>query len=121
MANLKNRVERLAPQMALCSAIASAVPVETTSFLGGGAVPAQEIGTWGIALAPKEGSVSELSNRLRACEPAIFSRVQKDRVLLDLRTVFPSQDITLVQAVESLGDRLQVADAPPATAETNDS
>jgi L-seryl-tRNA(Ser) seleniumtransferase len=121
MANLKNRVERLAPQIALCPAIASADPVETTSFLGGGAVPAQEIGTWGIALAPKAGSVADLSNRLRTCEPAIFSRVQKDRVLLDLRTVFPAQDIALVQAIETLGDKLQAAATPPAKTETKES
>lgn len=121
MANLKNRAERLAPQLGQCPAIASAEPVETTGFLGGGAVPAQEVGTWCIALSPREGNVVDLSNRLRACEPAIFSRVQKDRVLLDLRTVFPAQDIELVQAIESLGSKLPGVPAPPSAVQATDS
>ena len=39
LANLKNRAERLAPQLAALPAVAAAEPVESTTFLGGGLFP----------------------------------------------------------------------------------
>ncbi len=101
--NLKNRAERLAPQMAASGAIASAEAIEDTAYLGGGSVPTQELPTWCIALTPASGSVDDLSRALRKSEPGVVGRVQQDRVLLDLRSVFPRQDQSLVEAVEAVG------------------
>jgi L-seryl-tRNA(Ser) seleniumtransferase len=100
--NLRNRAERLAPQMAAVAAIASAEPIQGVAFLGGGSVPTQELPTWCVALAPSRGSVSELAASLRAADPAIVGRIQQDRLLLDLRCVPPKQDCQLVAAVEAL-------------------
>jgi L-seryl-tRNA(Ser) seleniumtransferase len=103
LANLQNRAERLAPQMAACSAIATAEATAATTYLGGGSVPAQEIPTWCIALQPARGTLDDLAKALRTGMPAVFGRIQKDRLLLDLRTVFPRQDLELVEAVRRLG------------------
>jgi L-seryl-tRNA(Ser) seleniumtransferase len=102
-ANLQNRAERLAPQMAACSAVAAAEAVSSTTFLGGGSVPMQEIPTWCIALRPASGSLDGLARTLRNGTPSVFGRIQKDRLLLDLRSVFPRQDLELVEAVRRLG------------------
>jgi L-seryl-tRNA(Ser) seleniumtransferase len=109
--NLKNRAERLAPQMAAARAIASAEPVEGETYLGGGSVPTQRLATWCIALTPAAGSIDELASRLRSGQQAVFPRVHQDRLLLDLRAVFPKQDITLVDAVRAL-DTEPAAPAP---------
>ncbi len=101
--NLKNRAARLAPQLAATSAIAAAEPVEDQSMLGGGSLPTQVIPTWCIALTPSKGSVDKLASDLRSASPAIFGRVQSDRLLLDLRSVFPKQDQQIIAILESFG------------------
>ncbi|HEV7224457.1 MAG TPA: L-seryl-tRNA(Sec) selenium transferase [Pirellulales bacterium] len=102
--NLKGRAERLAPQMAACRAIAKAEAVADTTYLGGGSVPTQKLATWCVALGPSEMSVDQLAARLRVGRPAVVGRVREERLYLDLRTVFPRQDIELVAAVQALAD-----------------
>ena len=97
--NLRNRAERLAPQLAAAAAISQAQAVEDKTFLGGGSVPAQQIPTWCVALTPHEMNVDELSKRLRTGTPAIVGRIQQDRLLLDLRSVLPHQDAAIVEAI----------------------
>jgi L-seryl-tRNA(Ser) seleniumtransferase len=108
VANLRNRAERLTPQLAACDAIATAEPVEDTTYLGGGSVPTQKIPTWCVALTPAHETVDSLATRLRKGHPSVCGRIQNDRVLLDLRTVFARQDSLLVKAVQAL----RSADAP---------
>jgi L-seryl-tRNA(Ser) seleniumtransferase len=103
--NLRNRAERLAPQMAAAPAIAAAEVVADHTFLGGGSVPTQEIPTVCIALTPAARSVDDLHTALRAGQPSVFGRIQKDRLLLDLRSVLPSQDRMLVEAVERVEEK----------------
>lgn len=119
--NLHQRAQRLAPQMQATSAIASADVVQDVTFLGGGSLPNQQLATWCIALRPDQGSVDRLALALRTGEIAVVGRVQQDRLLLDLRSVFPRQDLALVEAVQALaGDGATSGDetapqAKPAT------
>jgi len=100
--NLKNRAERLAPQIAEADAVAEACVVEDEAFLGGGSVPNQKLATWCIALKPASGSLERLATELRCGSPAIVGRVKADRLLLDLRTVMPRQDTALVEAIGNI-------------------
>jgi L-seryl-tRNA(Ser) seleniumtransferase len=43
--------------------------------------------------------VDGLAARLRNGSPAIFGRIQDDRLLLDLRTVHPKYDTAIVEAI----------------------
>ncbi len=98
--NLKNRAERLAPQMAAAPGIARAEPVRDSAFLGGGSLPTQQLATWCVALAPAEGSADELAMALRTGSPSVVGRIQRDLVLLDLRSVPARHDELLLKAVE---------------------
>lgn len=100
--NLKNRAERLAPQLAALPSIQSAEPIQDHSFLGGGSVPSQKIPTYCLALTPTAGSIDQFAQNLRLSSPAIFGRVKQNRLMFDLRTVFPRQDTGLVSAVRAL-------------------
>jgi L-seryl-tRNA(Ser) seleniumtransferase len=100
--NLQNRAQRIAPQLAQSAAIKTAEPMPGTTYLGGGSVPTQELPTWTIAMTPATGSVDELARRLRLGVPAVFGRIQQDRLLLDLRSVFAAQDAQLIEAVQRL-------------------
>lgn len=112
--NLRQRAQRLAPQMAAASAIASAEPAQDVTYLGGGSLPNQQVATWCIALRPAQGSVDRLAFALRSGETPVVGRVQQDRLLLDLRSVFPRQDVALVEAVQALaGEATRNEGKPP--------
>jgi L-seryl-tRNA(Ser) seleniumtransferase len=100
--NLQHRAERLASQLASLPVLASAEAVQAEAFLGGGSVPNQGIPTWAIALRPAQGSLEELARRLRSGSPSVFARIHRDRLLLDLRSVYASQDMLLVDAARQL-------------------
>ena len=75
--------------------------VDGESVIGGGAAPSAVLPTRLIAVTHADLSADELCARLRAHTPPIIARVEERRVLLDLRTVFPEQDRTLVTALSS--------------------
>ncbi len=100
--NLENRAGRTAQQMTTARHIATAEAVRGQAQLGGGSVPAQSIPTWCVQLTPDGMSLDELARRLRMGSPPIFGRIHQNHLLLDLRTVFAHQDISLVEAVMAI-------------------
>jgi len=68
---------------------------EDVSQVGGGAWPTVELPTWVCAIRPKQGRVIELEKFLRLGPVAILSRIHKDQVLIDVRTLLSgdSEDI----------------------------
>lgn len=97
--NLRNRAERIAPQLAQVSGISSAVAVETRSPLAADLGPESVWQSYGIALTAADGDIHALDNRLRTASVPILGRIENDRLVLDLRTVIPRQDKTLVDAL----------------------
>lgn len=69
------------------------------SILGGGVAPASVLPTTVLALTCEGVSADELATRLRGSEPPIIARVDEGRVLLDLRTVFPEQEVALAAVI----------------------
>lgn len=76
---------------------AEVVPGE--SLLGGGATPEQTLPTYLIALP---GDSSKLEARLRSGQPPVIARIEKNRLLLDLRTVASEEDVELTAILEAL-------------------
>jgi len=99
--NLRQRAERLAPQLA-ATQIASAEVLPGQTYVGGGSLPNQALPTMCIALFPHSGSVDQLAATLRRGTPPVVGRIQDGRLLLDLRSVQPRDDIHLVAAVEAI-------------------
>lgn len=87
---------------------ASVTPGE--SVVGGGSTPEQPLATWLIAI--EAGDASALERRLRRGEPPVIARVEKERVLLDLRTVFPEEEADLARAVQRAAGALTSPVAP---------
>jgi len=61
--------------------------VEGFSQVGGGALPEQNIPTFLVSLNPTGITVNALEEKLRKMEPPVLARIQKDRLLLDPRTL----------------------------------
>lgn len=93
---------------ALASAIASprVQPVTMRSTVGGGSLPQETLPSWGLAIAPADSpgaqSVATLAERLRRNTTPIVARVERDTVLLDLRTVEPADDDVVRQAIVTI-------------------
>ena len=72
------------------------------SVIGGGSTPGQTLPTKLIAVTHARRSATELEALLRENRPPVINRVERDRVLLDLRTVFESQEEDVIQAFRCL-------------------
>lgn len=77
------------------------------SEVGGGALPLEKLPTYTVAIKAKNISSSQLEDRLRKYSTPIFTRVNDDRVIIDLRTIKEEQYETIVQALaETTGEQL---------------
>lgn len=70
--------------------------IEGASQLGGGAMPGQDIPTKLVSFSPHEKNPNELSAELRLNEPPILVRIYRDEILIDPRTLNPS-DIQIIE------------------------
>jgi len=95
LAHLQRRARAAARR--LRAAGIPATPCATSSTLGGGTTPAETVPGWGLTVAAGQ----ELADRLRLGNPPVVVLLESDRVVLDLRTVFPAQDRDLVAALEA--------------------
>jgi L-seryl-tRNA(Ser) seleniumtransferase len=63
----------------------------TRGVLGGGTTPDESFPSYGLAIPGNQ----RLTDDLRAAAPPVIARIEGDRVLFDLRTVWPHQDRVL--------------------------
>ncbi len=75
--------------------------VNGASLIGGGSTPVQELPTLLIRVASARHSAAQIEQRLRRSRSGIsvVARVQEDRLILDLRTVFPEQEPALITSL----------------------
>ena len=67
------------------------------SVIGGGATPERTLPTCLIVIETEDAVAEE--RRLRFSDPPIIARIERDRVVLDLRTVLPEDEEALVRAL----------------------
>ena len=75
---------------------------EDESVIGGGAAPGATLKSQVLILALDGVTANALAARLRHADPPVIARVDEDRVVLDLRTVFPEQDAVLLSTLLNL-------------------
>jgi L-seryl-tRNA(Ser) seleniumtransferase len=81
----------------LAARIGSAVAIEDgESIIGGGSTPDLTLPTALLTVLKPNASAEE--RRLRALHPPILTRIENDRVVLDLRTVFPAEEENIAAA-----------------------
>lgn len=83
-----------------CEEAAAVVEViDGCSQVGGGALPEEDIPTRLVSVVPLNISVNVLEERLRSAETPVLARIQKDRLLIDLRTVAEVEEKILIDTV----------------------
>ncbi len=81
-----------------CEAVAAQVGgtvVPSDGAVGGGGAPGQALPGWAVALP------AAYAPALRAGDPCVVGRVERDRCLLDLRCIAPQDDARLVETVRT--------------------
>jgi L-seryl-tRNA(Ser) seleniumtransferase len=91
---VRARVDRLCA--ALADAGVHAESVASTAVVGGGGAPDVELPSWALALPP------EYAAPLRLATPPVVGRVERGRLLLDLRCVPPEQDSVVADAIRAV-------------------
>jgi hypothetical protein len=92
---LRKRAAALAG--ALAARGVDAVAVDSEAAVGGGGAPGVRLPSAAVSLP------ADYADRLRAVDPAVLGRIDRDRCLLDLRAVDPSDDPAIQRAVLAAG------------------
>jgi len=98
----ENFIRELRPELPL-----DEVEIEVadgSSLAGGGSTPSQSLPTKIIRIASARYSATKLEQRLRRAPAGIsvIARVEDDRLVLDLRTVFPEQEPLLIKTLAAV-------------------
>ncbi|MCM2264714.1 MAG: L-seryl-tRNA(Sec) selenium transferase [Desulfuromonadales bacterium] len=96
---LERRCLALLPQLQAASGDQAIFEVTAAmATVGGGAMPLAELPGFAIAVTPRQGSLQQLTARLRKSDPPVIGRIQNDRLLLDPRTLLPGEEPLLATA-----------------------
>jgi L-seryl-tRNA(Ser) seleniumtransferase len=79
--------------------------VDGVSAVGGGSAPGVELPTRLIVVSRAGWSPDRVDASLRSAAPPVVARIEKDRVVLDLRTVPPEHDALIARVFPSLAPR----------------
>jgi L-seryl-tRNA(Ser) seleniumtransferase len=99
LAELRQRAETLAERLCGVPGLAVVAVREDIAYVGGGSLPDQALKTHVVELQAHGLSDADLAYRLRTGLPAVMGRVRDGRLVLDLRTIFPEQEASLIEAV----------------------
>jgi L-seryl-tRNA(Ser) seleniumtransferase len=76
--------------------------VDLDSEVGGGTLPDITLPSFGIALKPEKMATAEFDQRLRHLDPPIIGRIEKDTLLIDMRTLHPEDEAFMVTGIETV-------------------
>jgi len=106
IARSADELERRARDVARSLGSSRASALATRATVGGGSLPGETLASWAVAVgvaADGSGiSVAALARRLRGLDRPVIGRIEQDRLVLDLRTVEPEDDPTLLAALRAI-------------------
>ncbi len=96
---LRLRAEKLADDINAAATAAKAEAADGAGFLGSGSLPTHELPTSLVLLRVEGVKAEELARRLRMDEAVVFTRIEDENVVIDVRTVRDCEFDEIVQAV----------------------
>jgi L-seryl-tRNA(Ser) seleniumtransferase len=103
-AALRQRADALAERLARVPGVAAVQVSDDVAFVGGGSLPDQTMKTVVLEVQASALSDAELAYQLRTGDPAVVGRVRNEKLVLDVRTIFPHQEEELLKAVRQAFD-----------------
>jgi L-seryl-tRNA(Ser) seleniumtransferase len=75
---------------------------DSTSQIGGGSTPGEDLSTTVLSVAPNGSTPDAAARRLRLGTPSVFCRIENERLVFDPRTLLPGEDSELVEALAAV-------------------
>jgi len=101
--DLRERAQRLRDAVAAVAPGTWRVGVQATvAEAGGGSLPQAQLPSYAVTIASPVPP-DALERQLRSHTPPVFARIEKDTVLLDMRTLLPGDDAAIVEALAQPG------------------
>jgi len=101
---LNSRAESVVKELTKAGIVAKIQ--DGSSMVGGGSLPEQTLATKLVAIKPLY-PVEDFARRLRLAKPPLLGRIEGEYFLVDMRTVMPSLDDTLVEIIKSMPDQME--------------
>ena len=98
LADIREQAKRIAGALGQACSVAQLSILEGFSQMGSGSLPGQDLPTCLVAVSGDWGA-ADLAQRLRRRCPAVFTRIRKDAVLLDPRTLLDDEEALLIDAL----------------------
>ena len=99
--NVRVACERVAEILCAHSVLTTDV-VETEAEVGGGSLPGHTLPSFAVALTVAGQDAGSVARALRKRATPIYGRVERDRLLLDLRAVDPDEEAEVAQSVREV-------------------
>ncbi len=80
--------------------------VPTVCRTGGGALPLADLPSFAVAVESDRLSPEELHARLRTTDPPLVGRIEEERFLLEVRTLFPEDFPLVVRALKQVASHV---------------
>jgi len=100
--DISTRAQSLLSQVSNNSKTVHLDLIDSESAIGGGAGPTANLPTTVIAVSDQNRTAQEIETVLRTSLPPVIARIADQKVLLDLRTVFPDQEDSLLRTLNNL-------------------
>lgn len=98
---LKRRAQRIAAAIRKrCDALSVSV-MAVNSEAGGGSFPDVVIPSFALALKPQTISIGHFEERLRDLDIPIIGRIEKESLVLDMRTILKDDEPSLIAGIEN--------------------
>ncbi|BCJ86361.1 L-seryl-tRNA(Sec) selenium transferase [Effusibacillus dendaii] len=104
---LVHEAHRLAEQLVNVFAGQAVVEVtETVSQVGGGSLPTEDLPTYAVAIRSSQFSLNALESAMRQVDLPVMATIRKEALLLDVRTLFPTEIDECVSSIRDAYQRL---------------
>lgn len=78
---------------------------ESIAYVGGGTLPEQDLASFAVSVRLPDLSADALAAALRRGDTPVIGRIERDRLMLDMRTVTDDELALIVKAIKRAADR----------------
>ena len=95
---LKARAESLAEKLRQAPGAAQITVCEGVGYLGSGSLPTHELPTWLVKVSLPDTPAGETARGLRMDDACVFTRIEDEQIVMDVRTITDDQIDPIAQA-----------------------
>ncbi|MCX7966578.1 MAG: hypothetical protein N2596_08135, partial [Syntrophorhabdaceae bacterium] len=97
---IKNRARLLSNKLKNLTLPLYVETVPTESEIGGGSFPDVKLPSYAIAIKPIGISIDTFEKRLRSLDVPIIARIEKERLIFDVRTILKRDEVDFIRGVK---------------------